>query len=218
MLHTTRRIKGIACCFIKRQFQNASSRVPKVLAEFLHQYPVVSKIRVKWGELDAYQHVNNCEFFRYQEVARLQYFSAVMNEIKTNLDPKRESTEFNIDEFITGRGVGPILSETHCKYRFPLTFPDLLIVGAKVEKEDFFENRFVMRYVVWSLRHQKPASEGTGTVVVVDYNTGRPVDKIPKLMLDGMEAVSNKNSLHLVDTLQLVSDMGVVDKDGGDYL
>ncbi|MBU2038447.1 MAG: thioesterase family protein, partial [Gammaproteobacteria bacterium] len=40
----------------------------------LYEYPVVIEVPVAWGEMDAFQHVNNTQFFRYFESARVQYF------------------------------------------------------------------------------------------------------------------------------------------------
>jgi acyl-CoA thioester hydrolase len=37
-------------------------------------YPVVIEIPIAWGEMDAFQHVNNIFYFRYFESARIAYF------------------------------------------------------------------------------------------------------------------------------------------------
>ena len=37
-------------------------------------YPVIIEIPVAWGEMDAFQHVNNIVYFRYFESARITYF------------------------------------------------------------------------------------------------------------------------------------------------
>ncbi|KAJ1442969.1 hypothetical protein B484DRAFT_389724 [Ochromonadaceae sp. CCMP2298] len=48
------------------------------LKEFCKKFPVISKVSVKWGDMDAYQHVNNCMYLKYQEVSRLRYFSLIL--------------------------------------------------------------------------------------------------------------------------------------------
>ena len=35
------------------------------------QYPVSIEIKVKWGEMDAFQHLNNTVYIRYFEVGRI---------------------------------------------------------------------------------------------------------------------------------------------------
>ena len=37
----------------------------------LENYPVVIEIPVAWGDMDAFQHVNNVAYFRYFESARI---------------------------------------------------------------------------------------------------------------------------------------------------
>lgn len=199
--------------FASRQVRSASSKTPKVLAEFLHQFPVITKIRVQWGEMDAFQHVNNCQFFKYQEVSRLQYCSHILKDIKEKDTHCEHHTM--IEGFMSGKGIGPILGETQCRYRSPVSYPDLILVGAKVEAEDLLDNRFTIRHNIWSLKDQKCVSDGSVIVVVIDYRTGRPV-QIPPVMLESMRSVASKNSLHLLDTLNLISEMGI--EEGGDFL
>lgn len=40
-------------------------------------------IPVRWGDMDAYGHVNNTVFFRYLESARFAYFEYILPEVKT---------------------------------------------------------------------------------------------------------------------------------------
>ncbi|MCZ6911333.1 MAG: acyl-CoA thioesterase, partial [Proteobacteria bacterium] len=39
----------------------------------LDDYPVVIELPVVWGEMDAFDHVNNIIYFRYFESARIAY-------------------------------------------------------------------------------------------------------------------------------------------------
>ena len=51
------------------QGNNMSAKTHDLLAGF----PVIVEQNVIWGEMDAYQHVNNVVYFRYFENARLEY-------------------------------------------------------------------------------------------------------------------------------------------------
>lgn len=113
-------------------------------------YPVVIDIPVAWGEMDAFRHVNNVAYFRYFESARIKYSE------KPGLH--------NLKDRI---GIGPILASASCKYKFPLTYPDTVSVGAKIT--DMAEDRFTMTYVVVSHKHQKIAAEGDGVIVMYNY-------------------------------------------------
>jgi acyl-CoA thioester hydrolase len=121
--------------------------------ELLHDYPVRIEIPVAWGEMDAFQHLNNVVYFRYFESARIAYFEAI------EMMAVMEAT-----------GVGPILAETRCRYRIPLTYPDTVAVGVRVT--DLALKGFMMHYAVASRRHGKLAAEGDGRIVTIDYTGG----------------------------------------------
>lgn len=120
----------------------------------LENYPVVIEIPIAWGDMDAFQHVNNVAYFRYFESARILY-----------------SEKLGLHKYKDETGIGPILGSTSCKYRLPLTYPDTVSVGAKVI--DIAQDRFTMQYMVVSHKHQKIAAEGDGVVVMYNYNEGK---------------------------------------------
>ena len=122
--------------------------------KLLEGYSVVIEIPIAWCEMDSFQHVNNAAYFRYFESARIRYSE------KLGLYKQKDET-----------GIGPILGSTSCKYRLPLTYPDTVSVGTKII--DIAEDRFTMKYVVVSHKHQKIAAEGDGVVVMYDYREGK---------------------------------------------
>lgn len=119
-------------------------------------YPVVIEVPVAWGEMDAFQHVNNIVYFRYFESARLAYFY-----------------KLNLIDMMTRTGIGPILASTSCRFKVPLTYPDKVLVGAKVTSIE--EDRFMMGYGVLSTSHQKIATEGDGLIVTLNYRESKKV-------------------------------------------
>ena len=122
--------------------------------KLLEGYSVVIEIPIAWGEMDSFQHVNNTAYFRYFESARIRYSE------KLGLYKHKDET-----------GIGPILGSASCKYRLPLTYPDTVSVGAKIT--EITEDRFTMKYVVVSHKHEKIAAEGDGVVVMYDYREGK---------------------------------------------
>ncbi len=120
----------------------------------LPEFPVTLTLPVRWGDLDAFQHVNNTVFFVYFESARIAYFD------KLGYRQQLEET-----------GMGPILAETSCRFRRPLRYPDTITVGAKVT--DVGEDRFSMEYRIWSDEWQGIAAKGTGLIVSYDYRNER---------------------------------------------
>jgi len=128
----------------------------------LASYPVVVDVPVVWGEMDAFGHVNNIVYFRYFETARIAYFETL-----------------NVPEFLGRDPIGPILSETTCRFRAALSYPDTVSVGARVAS--IGEDRFVMRYAVFSHRLARLAAEGEGTLVCFDYRQNRKAPLPEKL-------------------------------------
>jgi acyl-CoA thioester hydrolase len=126
------------------------------MSDLLKDYPVVIEFPVAWGEMDAMNHVNNIVYFRYFESARIAYFE-----------------KMDMMGYMTQTGIGPILATTSCKFRIPLSYPDTVLIGAKVVSVE--EDRFVMHYLVVSQKHQKVAAEGDGVIVTFNYREGKKV-------------------------------------------
>jgi acyl-CoA thioester hydrolase len=120
------------------------------MTDLLADYPIIYETDVVWGDMDAFQHVNNVVYFRYFESARVHYFehTALMAEMKDT-------------------GLGPIVHSQSCRYRFPLAFPDHIQVGIRIP--GLGEDRFPMRYKLVSAKNQVVAAEGETLVVMFDY-------------------------------------------------
>lgn len=116
----------------------------------LEEYPIVIDMPVAWGQMDAFNHVNNTVYFRYFEDARIAY----LERIKF----------LGQEEPMT---IGPILAHTECKFKLPVTFPDQLKIGARIA--EMSDDKFKMEYAVWSSKSQRVAAEGTGLVMSYDY-------------------------------------------------
>jgi acyl-CoA thioester hydrolase len=138
-------------------------------AGILDGYPVVIEEEIAWGEMDAFQHVNNAVYFRWFESARIAYFREV--------------------GFVTAGGlpggVGPILASADCRYRIPLTFPDRVSIGARVRELE--ADHFVMEYAVVSHRAGALAASGTGRIVSYDYDAAAKAP-IPAEVRSAIEA------------------------------
>lgn len=123
---------------------------------FRARFPVTVDIPVAWGEMDAFQHVNNIVYFRYFESARIRCFEKVGYAV-----------------LASKTGHGPILASTDCRFRLPLVYPDTVTSGTCVG--DIGESDFIMHYAVLSHRNGKIAAEGQGRIVSFDYGSGRKI-------------------------------------------
>ncbi|MCS6827855.1 MAG: acyl-CoA thioesterase [Caldilinea sp.] len=135
----------------------------------LAEFPVVIELPVAWGEMDAFQHVNNVMYFRYFESGRIAYFERA-----------------GLMEEMAESGIGPILASASCKFKFPLTYPDRVLVGTRVG--EIGSDRFVMRFRIVSTRHNRIAAEGDGVIVSYNYRTKQKAE-LPAAMRNRIEAL-----------------------------
>lgn len=140
--------------------------------QFLASFPVLMDLSIRWGDMDAFNHVNNVTYLRYFECARIAYFEAL-----------------DIEEYASLSGIGPILGYTTCKFIFPLTYPDTLSVGARTVKIEV--DRYHQEYVVYSPRHDRIAAKGTGVIVNYDYDKGEKA-ALPECIKNKLEVLENR--------------------------
>jgi acyl-CoA thioester hydrolase len=121
----------------------------------IEQYPTVVIQPVQWGDMDAYQHVNNVVYLRWFETGRAAYFTdtAIWND--------------------GIRGVAPIFHSVACRFRAPLTYPDDVVIA--VRTKEVLNDRFVVEHAVYSKKTGVLAAIGDGTVVSIDYPRGEKV-------------------------------------------
>jgi acyl-CoA thioester hydrolase len=113
-------------------------------------YPVQLSVSVAWGDLDAFEHVNNTVFFRWFESARMAYFERI------GIPVERPD------------GKGAILATTTCDFLAQVAYPATVTVGARVHKVG--NTSFVMEYGV--AREGISVARGSGVLVFIDYKTG----------------------------------------------
>lgn len=134
----------------------------------LADFPIVVELDVAWGEMDSYSHVNNVVFFRYFENARIAYLDRV-----GWLDSMQQT------------GLGPIIRSTQARFRKPVSYPDHLLVGARVSAIQ--TDRVTFDYRIISTKMNAEAAEGQAVVVSYDYKTGEKVpipDEIRKAIVE----------------------------------
>ena len=138
-----------------------------VLADF----PFTLNLRVSWGQMDAFRHVNNTVFIRFFEDVRIAYF---------------ERASLSYSEM---NSIGPILAEVSCKFIRPIHYPEEVIAAASVSVLE--EDRFRMAYGLFSQKDERCYAIGEGVVMAYDYAKGAKVN-VPELWCDGIKTI-NKN-------------------------
>ena len=141
------------------------------MKDLISVYPVAIETPIAWGDMDAFQHVNNVVYFKLFESARIAYFEKI-----------------NFLEVMNRTGIGPILATTECKFKIPLTYPDRVTAVAQVNKIE--EDRFVMKYAVVSRKHKNVAAIGEGTLVTFNYQNNEKV-AVPAEIRERIIALEN---------------------------
>ena len=132
----------------------------KLLDEFAFQL----EMHVEWGDMDALQHVNNVEYFKYFQKARIAYFE-----------------KNNSDNLFTESRISTILASTQCKFIYPLKYPDTIVIGARVDS--IANEYFTMKYAVISRNNQRLVAIGDAKVVMFDYEKNKKAS-IPEVIKD----------------------------------
>ncbi|MDB5991020.1 MAG: thioesterase [Herbaspirillum sp.] len=114
-----------------------------------------ASIQIRWGDMDAIGHVNNTEYFRYMEQARIDWFTQSLGTLGDG-------------------GSGPVLVNAQCTFlrqlRYPGTVEVRIFVGAvgRSSMETMYELR----------RSDQPDTiyaEGRATVVWVSFSEEKSI-------------------------------------------
>lgn len=109
------------------------------------EYPITYKQKVAWGDMDAFGHVNNVQYYRYMESARIAYFDAL---------------NVFAEDALT------VVSSSQCKYLKPVFYPDHLTIYTRTD--EIRNSAIRMHYVLWSEQQNQVIAEGEAVVVFVD--------------------------------------------------
>ena len=110
---------------------------------------------VRWGDMDAFNRVNNAQYLRYLEEARVQWLAAIPG---MSLNDR----------------IAPVLVASHVNYRRPIEWPNEILVELFIEK--IGGSSLTMAH-----RMQSPTDENVlysdGNVVMawIDTQTGKSV-------------------------------------------
>ncbi len=134
----------------------------------LDDFPIHVRTPIAWGQLDAFQHVNNTVYFRWFEDARIACFARI-----------------GFTQAMKEQGIGPILAHTSAVFRKPLGFPDTITSCARIV--DLGEDRFTMEYAVFS-DAVGIAAHGEGRIICFDYAAGTKIS-LPDVVRSGIESL-----------------------------
>jgi acyl-CoA thioester hydrolase len=144
----------------------------KTPRNFLEHFPVIISLPLQWGDQDSLGHVNNIIYFRWAETARIDYL-----------------TRADAWDGTATAVAGPILAAIHCDFRFPLTYPDTIQVGASITA--LGNSSFKMTHRVVSAGRGIVAADLDSTLVWIDYGAGKAIT-LPAKLRDAIEKLEGK--------------------------
>ena len=114
----------------------------------------VSRIPIRWGDMDAYGHVNNAVYFRYMEQARIDLLEALGVPIDTRVQ-------------------GPVIVHAACTFLAPLNYPGE--VEVRVFGGELGRSSIPTRYELRKVGEETLYAHGEAKIVWIDVTTGRSV-------------------------------------------
>ncbi|MBX7256595.1 MAG: acyl-CoA thioesterase [Candidatus Hydrogenedentes bacterium] len=118
------------------------------------RFKVWTPVSVRWGDMDAYGHVNNAVFFTYFECGRIAYFERLGIKDRSESNP-----------------VAPALASATINFRQQLHFPAELEVGIRVTK--IGRSSFGFEHILVRTGTEDVIADGTSVIVYVDYRMGK---------------------------------------------
>ena len=123
----------------------------KESVRFRHEYA----LQVRWGDMDAYGHVNNTLFFRYLECARFAYFEEVCGFEAKSMPMV-------------------VVVDLQCHFQAQLHYPAEVVVKSAVVR--LGNSSFDLRAEVWA--HGRCCATSKAVMVWMDATSKRPM-RIP---------------------------------------
>lgn len=135
-------------------------------------FPITLRFPVHWGDMDAYNHVNNTRFFVWFESSRIAYLTRI-GLVGAGLS-----------------GIGPILASTHADYLRPATFPANLVSGTRVSR--IGRSSITMEHAVADADHGTLYARGSGVIVTLRYPSYEKVP-VPQEVRAAIEALEGRS-------------------------
>lgn len=111
----------------------------------LKAFAVIYEQKVEWGDMDAFNHVNNVVYYDYAQRARIHYLEQI--------------DMFNLQTY-------SVLASSSCQYLRSITFPDVVWMGIRAKK--IGNTSLTHEYVYYSTAQQKVVATAESVLVFFD--------------------------------------------------
>lgn len=112
-----------------------------------------TRMPVRWGDMDAYGHVNNTVYFRYFEQTRIEWLELMGSRVSP-LAP-----------------VGPVIINASCTFFAPVNYPATVVI--KMYAGDPGRTSVMTWYQLFVEGEERVYAEGAAKTVWMDTSTGK---------------------------------------------
>jgi len=113
------------------------------------------RIPVRWGDMDAYNHVNNTIYFRYCEQARVEWCEKAGFVVRTNQE------------------TGPVIINATCTFLLPINYPATVLVDMYAGEPG--RSSLMSWYEIRLEGDDRLYAEGSAKLVWMDHRSGASV-------------------------------------------
>ena len=114
----------------------------------------VTTIPIRWGDMDAYGHVNNTVYFRFMEQGRVEWIESMQVPVRIG-------------------GDGPVIINASCTFLIPMSYPGT--VEARTYVSHPGRSSFLTHVEMRMVGDERIFAEGAAKVVWMNTQTGNSV-------------------------------------------
>ena len=125
-----------------------------------------TRMPVRWGDMDAYGHVNNTVYFRYFEQTRVEWL-------------ERMGSRVSVEE-----PVGPVIINASCTFLAPVNYPATVVI--KMYAGDPGRSSVMTWYELFVEGDERLYAEGAAKTVWMDMSTGKsaPIPDVVRALFE----------------------------------
>ncbi len=145
------------------------------MQRLLREFPIATKIKVEWRNMDSGRHVHNMIYIGWIESSRVDYFEAI---------------GFNV---VPTSGTGVVVGTIECKYIMPVTYPDMIIAATRAVS--YGTHHVWIETHIFSKKHNRVAAIAKQKMVFYDFQ-GICKMPMPEGFVKKMEALEDRSILN----------------------
>ena len=118
------------------------------------------ELPVNWGDMDAFNHVNNIIYLRWCESARIALFQQLWGKVAVNMV-----------DIMNSDGIGPILANFTIDYKNPVSYPNTVVIKTRIST--IGNSSFGVEHEIYTRKNPELlVAQATSVIVMLNYKDG----------------------------------------------